>query len=129
HLTRVEALFQNQANTGLPSRNLKSFSEPIPSSTPSFLIPKKPVSELKKRAYTEEHGLSKVLKERQKSTEEDSQMQPIIEQMDERQARIHIHKETGRILNAPPPKPKRKLDFQEELDTAQPPAKVPRTKE
>ncbi|KAJ1123227.1 hypothetical protein NDU88_001700, partial [Pleurodeles waltl] len=44
-------------------------------------ITKKPASEQKRAGYTEEHGLSKTLKESHKTTEEDSQIQPILEVM------------------------------------------------
>ncbi|KAJ1097187.1 hypothetical protein NDU88_002313 [Pleurodeles waltl] len=108
-------------------KSQKSFSKSRPSSSPSFSVPKKAASEPKRPGYSEEHGLLNTLRESHKTTGEDSQIQPQV--MDERQARIYIHKETGRILTAPPPKPKRKLAFQEELDTTQPPAKVPKTKE
>ncbi|KAJ1172556.1 hypothetical protein NDU88_004401 [Pleurodeles waltl] len=93
-------------------------------------------SEPKKASYTEEQGLSSRLKQASKPmqesyrpSDEDTEIERIVEVMDERHSRIHIHKETGRIITAPPLKTKRKLAFQEELDSVQPPAKIQKQKE
>ncbi|KAJ1185021.1 hypothetical protein NDU88_001817 [Pleurodeles waltl] len=64
---------------------------------------------------------SKQMKERHRFEEELHQIEEF-----ETQARIQIHKDTGKIQTAPPLKFKRKLAFQGRSDTEQPKAKVPR---